>query len=446
MEDTIASSDCQEEQPKNTDAISGESESSEDASADDTNDPADTSTLSSVSSRLGPIANLCSATLGAGILSLPFGFHQAGLVGGSILLVLSAATVSISIDVLVKATIHYKCKTYEDLVETALGTPARMLTEMCILIFCLGCSTAYLISIGDIVGLLVGVEYRTHAMLLLWGAVCVPLSLLRRMTSLQLASSIGIFSIGLLVVNEVVHYWSGHDHAALQSVLWPPDGPISMLRGCPIFLFAFACQVNVCQIYDELGSTVRPKFRGITGMAIGMCLGLYTSMGVVSLLDFGNATQPNILLNYRPQDSLLTQMAFAGMAVAVICAFPLNIFPARVTLEGFVSKWTVITESDLQEPLLEHDSDTTTANTSLLSHMLLTVALTGSALVFALILPDISFVFGILGGVPSSLLGFCLPGLLGIQMGQRVKGWTLLVGGSIVGMVTTGVTVYFAVD
>ena len=445
MDNTLAIIESQEpHEQTNVDSVLGNEMHDEHVEGEHETNSDQILLIPSLSSPLGPVANLCSATLGAGVLSVPFGFYQAGLVGGSVLLLLSAVSVLISIDLLVKATVHYKCNTYEDLVQAALGKSARIMTEASILIFCLGCSTAYMISIGDIVGLLFGLNYRTDAMLFIFAIVCLPLSLLRRMTSLQLASSVGFFSIALLVLNAVIHFLSTTNHAPIKSILWPSAGPMSLLRGCPIFLFAFACQVNVCQIYDELCLSSRPKFQGMTGLAVFLCFTLYSSVGIFSLLDFGDATAANILLNYHPHDSLLTQAAFAGMAVAVICAFPINIFPARVTLEGFLAQWRaidVLTNIELVEPLLDQPLVHHTA-TPWVEHVLLTFLLTGTSLSLALILPDISIVFGILGGVPSSLLGFVLPGLLGIQMGQTTKGFILVVGGSIVGIVTTYVTIY----
>jgi hypothetical protein len=77
-------------------------------------------------------------------------------------------------------------------------------------------------------------------------------------------------------------------------------------------------------------------------------------------------------------------------------------------------------------------------------HVLLTVAIAGSALALALVVPNISVVFGLLGGSASSILGFVLPGCLGVKMQQRHvwKAWILLVGGIIVAVVTTSVTIY----
>jgi len=74
------------------------------------------STASSTSSEIkgsffGSVANLCSATLGAGVLSLPFAFYQAGIIVGVILLLLSALATALSVQLLVKACEFYQLYT-----------------------------------------------------------------------------------------------------------------------------------------------------------------------------------------------------------------------------------------------------------------------------------------------------------------------------------------------
>jgi amino acid permease len=82
-------------------------------------------------------------------------------------------------------------------------------------------------------------------------------------------------------------------------------------------------------------------------------------------------------------------------------------------------------------------------------HVFLTLLLAGMALALALVVPDISVVFGLLGGTTSSMLGFCIPGMLGLKLSRdtddaslRPISWTLLIGGLVVGLLTTGVTIY----
>jgi Transmembrane amino acid transporter protein len=69
---------------------------------------------------------------------LPFAFHQAGFVFGTLLLLVSAWATSSSIALLVKACDEYRLPTYEKIVEQVLGRRARNVVEWSILIFCLG--------------------------------------------------------------------------------------------------------------------------------------------------------------------------------------------------------------------------------------------------------------------------------------------------------------------
>jgi len=147
---------------------------------------------------IGSIANLCSATLGAGILALPFAFYQAGLICGTILLLASAWATSTSIGLLVESCDRYKLSTYERIVERGLGYKFRIVVEVSILIFCCGTAVGYVIAVGDIIERVI--PFMTPGQLRIakssvWSFAMLPLSCLRRMKSLECASSVGIISI-----------------------------------------------------------------------------------------------------------------------------------------------------------------------------------------------------------------------------------------------------------
>jgi len=409
---------------------------------------------------LGSVANLCSATLGAGILSLPIALYQSGLVVGGILLIASGLATLASIHLLIKVCEAYRVYTYEGLVETVLGRWARTLTELCIVIFCVGCAVAYVIAVGDILeqahlilpaSLLLGddnlSDRRAWSMVLVWLLFMLPLSLLRTMQHLQFASIFGIASIGTLVFSTLIHmiqdyeadptagnntmvnssgwplsswgmddgssaydsFWSSATNAVLHALssnsstrnhthyyhfhhpeepfsdfVWPSNGWTSVLTACPIIMFAYSCQVNVCAIYQELPDTStgktttenntlqqellvdgfidephspanndletncdvdnsaesgldRPAWMYLVALGqLTLCSLLYASIACFALADFGSHVTPNILSAYNVQDSPMMQVAMAAMAAAVITAFPLNIFPARDSLSGML--------------------------------------------------------------------------------------------------------------
>ena len=485
----------------------------------------------------GSVVNLCSATLGAGVLALPIALYQAGLIFGLILLVCSAWATTVSIHILAVACDHYKVNTYESLVEHVLGKRARNIVEASILVFCVGTAVAYLIAVGDILAQIeeMTISMKHWSMTLVWLFAMLPLSCLKRMQSLQCASSVGIASIFTLLVAATAHLLqksptsnNGNSEnpsiaVHIQDFLLPAHGSwLSVLRACPIVFFAFSCQVNVAQIYDELpgrsGSEKIKTMARVTLVAVLVCAIMYSSISVVTLMDFGATIKPNILSCYdlKTPDGLL-HVAVLAMALAVVMAFPLNVFPARVSIIQMLNDTKKQRqggdlllaicggsqgEDECRQPLLEHspngydsgtdledalrtttapvirdvvaepflrstssesvDSNRTELSSSSSSssssesssipemvefhwgqHMLVTVLVSGGALGLALLLPNISVVFGVLGGTTSSMLGFVVPGLLGLQLNQHDwTSWTLVVAGSLVGIVTTGVTIY----
>lgn len=475
----------------------------------------------------GSMANLCSATLGAGVLSLPYALDQSGLVFGLALLGTAAWSSIISIKFLVKASSHYKIYTYEGLVDHVLGKKAKIATEFCMIIFCVGCAVAYVIAIGDILEpvlleLFPKTTLSTHVVLIIiWSTTMLPLSLFRRMESLQWASGIGVTSIGLLMTSVVIHFWqdridSNHE-VAISSLCWPSSAK-GVLLACPVVIFGFSCQVNVCSIYYELGlsnvitssstqevqldnsvvnddSKTKMVMNRVTVAAVMLCAFLYSVISTTAFMDFGSTLQPNVLVNYQSETSIMMTIASLGMALAVIVAFPLNVFPARVTLANMlfngeedvdysnqdsIPPIATETSSGLNEPLLpqqlhegelsktgdhydtienlEVNSDVDSnqmemepivqppEKTTMLQHVILTLGIAGSALCLALLIPNISVVFGLLGGTTSSVFGFILPGLLGRVLSsstlQTCEAYMLIIGGTVVGIVTTLVTIY----
>jgi amino acid permease len=502
-----------------------------------------------------------------GVLALPFALRQAGLVVGLVLLLGAGAATVASIGILVQAHAYYGYDTYEALAQAVVSIRCRHAIESSLLVFCCGCAVAYVIAVGDIANQ-AGLDSifsdgwgRTMTILIAYTVAMLPLSLLRRVQSLQYASCFSIIAIFTLVIASLLHLmqngtYHGSDMHSVRAVYlpsisgwtrlpneegdvrlsdfwWPENGLVSVLTACPIVLFAFSCQANVCSIYHELTvpstiSTGRPSFydaagvlkqklmRRVTVLAVCICAALYASISLVALADFGRQVQSNMLSCYVNAGPVM-QFATAAMAVAIILAFPLNIFPARVTLLGLLAKhgrrvsrqidppWgsermpnESLTAALLQDAVerpnrdggsrdpQRHGDETDhvmhlsihgTSNTHFESsddnnsirpqshddavnfdlqlHIISTVFLTGSVLVMALVLPNISVVFGLLGGTASSILGFCVPGLLGIRLskdlenetGERhrrmmITSWLLLSGGVAVGILTTGVTMY----
>lgn len=528
------------------------------------------SMLPSNGSKSGAVANFCSATLGAGVLALPLAFSKTGIVPGLLLLLLAALSTVLSIDVLIQSCHRFNLPTYETLTAELCGKRAGRLVEGCILIFCFGTAVAYVVAVGDIlqqgvIGVfsdsLPPVVNREFVMVFFWLLVMLPLSLYERMDSLRFASLFGIASIVFLVLATVIHsvrdlisgdvgshvHGIDREHEDKEPVnslhIWAGSF-WDIMRACPIFMFAFSTQVNCPAIFEELnpssdlmGSALNSlsastkaaeqrlkAMRAVTRYGVGIALVCYVFMGVFGYADFREHTQDNVLKNFCIHDTRdpLMIVAFVCVAFAVVMAFPLLIFPARVTLEGMLNRSDCcnrccpvtskaygeeISEAgdpalQLGEPLILHSETqsnvrtdspgdnsfplpfTTRPDNSRLRHVSLTIAISSLALLVALVVPDISILFGFMGGTASSIIGFIMPGLFALKLTKdpcnetvggvanrrhsndedvlgsdteipadftrqqtaaprrRLQAWALILCGVAIGILSTGVTIY----
>jgi hypothetical protein len=215
-------------------------------------------------------------------------------------------------------------------------------------------------------------------------------------------------------------------------------------------------------------------------------------------------------------DSLMTA-ASIFVAVAIIVAYPFNILPARVTLRMILDRLIVTkvgvrfgvlsrifrgnqrsrssstddtstspqinneesvtfneeTDNGLKPLLFEDDFDqslhlpplslsndtmrinpSSSTDTSTIEHFTLTLFLSGSALIVALLIPGISVIFGLMGGTAASVISFILPGMFLREMAempqverhvrkkQRMIARAFILGGIVIGVLSTGVTLY----
>lgn len=481
----------------------------------------------------------------------------------------------VSINIIIEACRRTRLFKYEDVSVTLAGKPAARVLELSLLLFCFGTAVAYITAIGDILdkgvrstslletnAAFLEVYSRRRVMVFFWTVVMFPLSLQRRVESLERFSSIGVLSIIFLVLSVAVHSISNRDswakNAATQqldyaSMVWP-DSLGDVLKAFPMIIFAFSCQVNVCAIYEELSApegetVVAPRMSDtmlrlketmmaeITKAGVLLCMVLYICIGMFGYLEFSFDVDDNILNNYGADSGNLMILASAFVCVAIVVAFPFNILPARVTLKlmydrarrrgrcrvgstcagclrphprthsedeindganssyqshddaevaaGHRANVPLLGDSDggrstrQFKPLtvphmsmtaeeIEFSSDMVDAESSPVEHFVLTLLLSGSALIVALLVPGISVVFGLMGGTASSgeflrhiqqrafacayhfyfpqVISFILPGQFMLSSDdltpkQRFLAQLLLYGGIVVGVSTTGVTV-----
>ncbi|ORC87342.1 putative amino acid transporter [Trypanosoma theileri] len=387
--------------------------------------------------------NLASATLGAGIVVLPSGFHNSGIIVAVILLVLCCAFTIYSIRLLALTKDKTGLRSYEEMARGLLGRGVDYFTALLMFVFCFGTCVGYVISVGDLLSPLLNAPSspkflhtdsgKRLIVSAVWFVGMFSLSLPKEINSLRYASVVGVTLIVFFVICMIVHAATHGLKGGFSSDIRLFNSGIEAINGLSLFIFAFICQVNCFEIYEEMRNPsprrmTRDSLLSMTGVGI-----LYFLAGFFGYADFGAGASESVLRLYSPQSDVMMAIAYIGMAVKLCVGFAICIQPSRDAVY-YVLHWG-------------KTSDVPTWRNLLVSGFL---AL--AALILGLFIPNISVVFGFLGGVCGGFLAFIFPALFHMYAGNWSLGevgwmnfiatYLLLISGVIAAVFGTAVTIY----
>ena len=261
-------------------------------------------------------------------------------------------------------------------------------------------------------------------------APCRPLSLVEKISALQFTSLFGVMALLYLVVAVAIHFAvdAAADSAATLGAVQLFQTSEEAVSASAIVMFAFTCQVrrwqrdspltkrptaehdawvltatymtsvwqvNVPSLYHELNDRKPAVMSAVSFRAVTLCLVFYLVVGLTGYADFPHSTRGNLLNNYclltpartarvgSPPRVMLP--AFGAIAMTILFAYPVNVYPTRYTFNAMCFA----------------AADTAGKN-KLARHVGLTLFIATTTLVVALIVPDISIVFSLMGGTASA--------------------------------------------
>eukprot|EP01064_Diplonema_japonicum_P019053 TRINITY_DN2775_c1_g1_i1.p1 TRINITY_DN2775_c1_g1~~TRINITY_DN2775_c1_g1_i1.p1 ORF type:complete len:515 (+),score=65.02 TRINITY_DN2775_c1_g1_i1:72-1616(+) len=409
------------------------------------------------------VFNIASATLGAGALTLPYAFKKSGLGMGITWLAAGMLATVFSIKLLIQVleVVRHSpawkgprnLDSYEDLTLHLFGRKTEYFVEAQIIVFCYGTAIAYVVAVGDILDPVrkldmmpsfLSYKYgRQLVMIIFWTFLMLPLSFLKSVNSLRFSSMLGVVSILILVAASIYHCstnrfedWSecGSDSGSCDTDISWVEFDIGMVLTVPLIMLAYTCQVNVFSIYNELKDPSPAKMMKISWLGMGgLCFVVYGLMGTFGYLDFLGDTKGNVLKNLDPSTNAFIAIAFVAIALTVVVAFPLVVFPCRDSIFNILMAHKSVNErqellEDAQTHLDKYEVASTSSSHVYMPgpgaaggaprvylkpsdkmHFGISFSISFSALVFALLIPEIQVVFSFLGGVCSSYLCFFLP-------------------------------------
>ncbi|KAG2723168.1 hypothetical protein I3760_02G158800 [Carya illinoinensis] len=397
----------------------------------------------------GAVFNLTTSIIGAGIMALPAAMKVLGLIPGFVLIILMGILSEISVELLVRFSVLCKASSYGEVVQYAMGRPARVFLEICIIVNNAGVLVVYLIIMGDVMSGSVhhvGVfdqwlgngiwDQRKLVILVVVVVFLAPLCVLERIDSLSLTSAASVaLAIVFVVVACVIAFIKLVEGQIEAPRLGPDFGSkkaiLDLLVVIPIMTNAYVCHFNVQPIYNELEGRSPQKMNRVGRITTAVCIVVYAFTAISGYLLFGQGTESDVLTNFDKDlgirfSSALNYIVRVGYILHLILVFPVVHFSLRQTVDALVFEGSA--------PLLE------SRKRSLgLTAVSLVIVYFGSTMI-----PNIWTAFKFTGATTAVSLGFIFPSLIalrlskqggGLSSGEKFLSWLMLILAIVVGIV-----------
>lgn len=435
--------------------------------------------LSAGSSLRGTVFNLVNSMMGAGILGLPFVFAETGVVLNLFLLVFVAALSDLTVWMLIYCLDATRERTYAGVAEVLYGRGLGLLIDFIIFSNNIGTMISYVIIIGDLMPSflayvhmpLISLE-RTHIVLMMFFPLLL-VSSLKNLDALRHVSLVCILMI-LVFVASLVAMGTG-----FVSTVEVTDQPIKLwtadfagiMRQLPVMVFAFRCQQNIPIFYTELRrqkscaidskfSTKRAKMMMASHLSTCTAGALYLAAAICGCAAFRQRTANDVLTNFDRSIFAPAEYVRGCYVMVIICSYPVMAFSAVLSLHRLIchaaefwsekvssrqassdesymkleaagaspdvvrrrsdlygGDYRLPGETHLQAPQVYEPAQRTSVaapeGLTRFCEVLAMVALTVGA---GLLIPDITLVFGLTGGVCASSVMYVFPSMMYIKV------------------------------
>lgn len=361
------------------------------------------------SSLLGAYANLCNVTLGAGIVGMPYAIKEAGLVAGTIMILICAFLTDYSLRQLISIGKVADVNSYETLMEASFGRPGFVFLSVNMFLLSFGSMVAYLIIIKDTLPVLLQVtphddDIKRVIMFVSSLLIILPLSMQRDISDLEKTSQFNVI-LNTCLVALVAGF------APIKESISTSGGMLQLLStekfldvstffiGFGVCSFAFVCQDSSFIIAGSMSKPTKFRWKKVTHAAMITCVILEATMGVSGYLAYQKNSVGNILnkMNAQHWSGVASR---AILVTTMFFAYPMNLYIARHACMVLLFKGVSAHEGDDARVLSRKDR-----------RVILTLALYTTSLLPAVFLEQTGPVLAATGAIAGSSMAYIGPGL-----------------------------------
>ncbi|RNF19181.1 putative amino acid permease-like protein [Trypanosoma conorhini] len=383
---------------------------------------------------------LAVTTIGAGILTLPSAFSDAGVLLALTVLIFVALLTVASIDYLVLCIEKLGVNSYEQINRELLGRFNEEFVRWMLLVYNTGSAISYLVVLGELIEpLQPAISHHfpwllttKHTLFVFWFLVVLPLSCVPAISFLRSASFLAIAATCFISCLVVLRYFvpnEGGTYVA-DSAGAPQSGKeasdsVSWFSGkqpllaLPIMMFSFDCQSLVFQVYSALQVMSRWNMMRVSIISLIISATIHAAVGMFGYLGHPTDVRENVMSNFDPRTDPLFAIGYAVYVIPVNLAFVIILFPTRDAVflmwYGYSSATEAVDKGYVMDGCVE-EYDASRHRIPMRDHLIVSVSLSVMCITAALLVPGVVSVVALLGAVCSSSLCFTYPALYRLRL------------------------------
>lgn len=279
---------------------------------------------------------LTKSMLGSGLFFIAHACSKFGIIAGLVAIIFAGVLTWISLKALAIIAMDFKSEnpTFYS-VSMRIVPNLRWVIDAAVIMNCLGAATGYVITAGNLLseGLLqmayksIVASTKNRTMLIIQASmilILAPLCMMKEVSGTKIANLVGLMSLLYIVISSFVYC----DLSMASSELLGMSDFLSAMSSFPTFIFAFACQMNVFQISNELKNPTVKRMNLISIASTVTGAVIYIPIMIIPLLTFGRGIRENYLQSLDIE-KVPIQIAYMLAALSVSISYVLQVHPLR---------------------------------------------------------------------------------------------------------------------
>ncbi|KZC04073.1 PREDICTED: putative sodium-coupled neutral amino acid transporter 7 [Dufourea novaeangliae] len=349
---------------------------------------------------LSTIFLIVNATLGAGLLNFPQAFDKAAGVAASIIVQLVLLIfITAALVILAKCSDITNTSTMQNMFAEFYGHRSLFFCALCVTVYSFGCCLTFIIIVGDqfdrVLVTYYGINYchtwylsRPFVTAVSCSIFILPLCFFKKLDVLSYTSSVGCVTI-LYVISLIVYKnYTKIEPPVNPMKIWPDNG-YETLQIIPIICFAYQSHMTAIPMYACMKDRNVEKFTICAAVSMIICFAAYTVVGIYGYATFGAGNVPSDILQGYTDKSVILTLAIIFIAIKNFTTYPIVLYCGRDALLSIFGM---------------------DVNVTVKCRVFITLTWYILSLALAILVPDISPVINLLGGLSAAFI-FIFPGI-----------------------------------